>query len=325
MYFLVATTDCSSPALAGVLVFVRNALNIICIAAPILLIIMGSVHLAKLLRNPDDKKGLNKIKNSFLAAIVVFFIPMFVNVLMQAMGSNTTISDCWNNANLSESQTYYELNSKNRNRVYTDPDEYQKGVPKPQTDNSDGSSSDGGSYTYDPIDGTAQQIGDIVWDPNDVTKISNITVQQLTATLNAHGGKAKNFIPYASSLVTVEHKYSVNVFFLMGIQALESGWGTSAISRNCNNWGGVRESKAHPSNGCGRNSGGGFAYFSSVNEFNDYHASLLHRNYLTPGASHYHGPTPTGVVQDYCPGCTSWPSEVTSIANSLFKDVAKVL
>ena len=323
MYFLVATNECSSPALAGILSVIRNMLNIIGIAVPILLIVMSSINLAKMLKNPDDKKGISKIKNSFLAAIIVFFIPVFVNVLMQAMGSNTTISDCWNNASISGSNTYYELNNKKKNPVYTNPDDYQKGVKKPQNQ-STGDGGDG-SYTYDPIDGTAMQVGDIVWDPNDVTKISNITIQQLTALLNAHGGKARNFIPYASSLVTVEHKYSVNVFFLMGIQALESGWGTSAISRNCNNWGGVRESRAHPSNGCGSNHGGGFAYFSSVNEFNDYHAALLHNNYLTPGASHYHGPTPQGVVQDYCPGCTKWPAEVTSIANSLFKDVSKVV
>ena len=323
MYILLATNECSSPALAGVLSVVKNLLNIIGIIVPILLIIMGSINLAKLMRNPDDKKGLPRIKNSFLAAIIVFFIPVLINVLMNAMGSNTSISECWNSANLNISNTYYELNNKNKNQVYTNPDDYQKGVPKPQND-STGDGGDG-SYTFDPIDGTAMQVGDIIWDPNDVTKISNITVQQLTALLNAHGGKAKNFIPYASSLVTVEHKYSVNVFFLMGIQALESGWGTSAISKNCNNWGGVRESSAHPSNGCGRNSGGGFAYFSSVNEFNDYHASLLHNKYLTPGASHYHGPTPSGVVVDYCHGSQSWVSQVTSIANSLFKDVSKVV
>ena len=271
-----------------------------------------------MMKNPDDKKGLTKVKNSFMAAAIVFFIPMFVNILMQILGSNTTISDCWNNVKFNSSSTYYEINPIKKNSILSNPDDYEHGVPKetPQ-ENSE--------YTYDAIDGTAQQIGDVVWDPNDVTKISNLTAQQLVAVLNAHGGKAKNFIPYASSLITVEHKYSVNVFFLLGIQALESGWYTSAISKNCNNLGGVRESKAHPSNGCGRNKGGGFAYFSSVAEFEDYHASLLHNKYLTPGASHYHGPTPSGVVQDYCPGCTSWPSSVTSIANSLFKDVAKVL
>lgn len=318
MELLVITNECSSPSLGGILSALRNGMNIIGIIVPIILIVMASINIALMLRNPDDKKGLNKVKNQFMAAAIVFFIPMFVNVLMQILGSNTTISDCWNNVKFSSSTTYYEIDQRNKNTLYSNPDDYEHGVPKETTTNE-------GEFTYDAIDGTARQIGDVVWDPNDVTKISNLTTQQLIGVLNAHGGKAKNFIPFASSLITVEHKYSVNVFFLLGVQALESGWYTSAISKNCNNLGGVRESKAHPSNGCGRNKGGGFAYFSSVAEFEDYHASLLHNKYLTPGASHYHGPTPSGVVVDYCPGCTSWPSSVTKIANSLFNDVAKVL
>ena len=66
----------------------------------------------------------------------------------------------------------------------------------------------------------------------------------------------------------------------MGVEALESGWITSAISRNCNNLGGVCSSSSHPSNGCGSNSNCSFAYFKSVNEFVDYHANMLSKNYL---------------------------------------------
>jgi len=317
MELLVISNDCSSPVLGSLLSVLRDGLNIIGIGVPILLIVMASVNIVRMIRNPDDNKGLSRIKNQFMAAAIVFFVPMFVNVLMQILGSNTTLSECWNNVKFSGSSTYYEIDPMKKNSIYNNPDDYEHGVPKET--NSEG------EYTYDAIDGTARQIGDVVWDPNNVTKISNLTAQQLAAVLNAHGGKAKNFIPYASALITAEQKYSVNVFFLLGIQALESGWNTSAIAKNCNNLGGVRSSKKHPSNGCGSNSGGGFAYFSSVNEFEDYHASLLHNNYLTPGGSHFHGPTPQGVVVDYCPGCTSWPSSVTKIANSLFDDVSKVL
>ena len=164
-----------------------------------------------------------------------------------------------------------------------------------------------------------------MWDPTNLNRISNLTSAQLVAVLNSHGGKAKNFIPYASRLITTEQKYSVNVFFLIGVEALESGWITSTISKNCNNLGGVRESKSRPSNGCGSNSGGGFAYFNSVEEFIDYHGKMLHNNYLTPGGTYYEGATPQGVVVHYCPGCTTWPSTVIKIANSLFDDVEKVL
>ena len=317
-------SECSSPALAGILNAVKNILSLIGIVAPIVLLIMASINLIRLMKNPDDKKGLPRLRNSAIAAAVVFMVPVFVNAVMGMLDDNFTVSACWNSAGkVTYSTTYIDPYDGKKKTFYSDPGDYEKGEKKQDT-----STSTSPTSTYDPtqqIDGTAQQVGDVVWDPNDVTKISNLTTAQLIAILNAKGGKAKNFIPYASTLITTEQKYHVNVFFLIGIEALESGWCTSRISQNCNNLGGVRESKAHPSNGCGRNKGGGFAYFNTVNEFIDYHGSMLHTNYLTPGGKYYNGPTPSGVVVKYCPGCTSWPGSVTSIANSLFKYVKDVV
>ena len=313
---------CSSPALAAFLRAARNIMNLFSIIVPILLLVMASIHLIRLMKDPDDKKGLPRLRNSAIAAAVIFVIPAFANAVMGWLDDSFTVTACWNAANYSYSTTYIDPYGKEKSKFYNDPSDYEKGSPKPTTSTGTGTS------TYDPsqhIDGTAQQVGDVVWDPNDVTKISNLTTAQLIAILNKHGGKATNFIPYASTLITTEQKYHVNVFFLIGIEALESGWCTSRISKNCNNLGGVRESKAHPSNGCGSNAGGGFAYFNTVNEFIDYHGSMLHNNYLTPGGKYYNGPTPSGVVVKYCPGCTSWPGSVTSIANSLFKHVKEVL
>ena len=308
--------ECASPALIPILSAVKKILSILGIVAPILLIIMAAIHLIKLLKNPDDKKGLPKVRNAFIAAAVVFLIPVVVNAFMYMLDDTFTLSDCWNKVgDYKPGSTYVDPYGGQRTSVI-DPGAYESGTKKP-------SSSTG--YTGETIEGTAMQVGDVVWDPNDVTRISNLTSTQLIGILNAHGGKATNFIPYASALITAEQKYQVNVFFLIGIEALESGWITSNISRNCNNLGGVRESAAHPSNGCGRNSGGGFAYFNSVNEFIDYHGSMLHNNYLTPGGAYYHGPTPSGVVVSYCPGCSDWPRSVTSIANSLFQHVPEVL
>ena len=245
-----------------------------------------------------------------------------MNAVMSMLGENYNISLCWNNvSDYYSDATYIKTSDKKGISIFQDPDTYEKGTPRP-------SGSYGPTGTVDlgeDIDGTAKQVGDVVWDPTNLNRISNLTSAQLVAVLNSHGGKAKNFIPYASRLITTEQKYSVNVFFLIGVQALESGWITSKISKNCNNLGGVRESKRFPSNGCGSNSGGGFAYFNSVEEFIDYHGSLLHNNYLTPGAKYYEGATPQGVVVHYCPGCTHWPSTVIKIGNSLFDDVEKVL
>ena len=306
--------ECSSPALSNILSIFKRIINFVQIIGPILLIIGMTFNLVKVMNDPEDKKLKKNILNSLIAAVVIFFIPVFLNAMMSLLGNNFTISACWNSiGDYSGDAEYIKSDEKGKN-ILNDSGDYEKGEKKKE-------SGENGAT----IEGTAKKIGDVVWDSNDVTKISNLTSTQLIGVLNAYGGNAKNFIPYASGLITAEHKYSVNVFFLIGVEALESGWITSNISRNCNNLGGVCASSAHPSNGCGSNSNCSFAYFSSVNQFVDYHASMLHKNYLTPGGSYYHGTSPSAVVTNYCPGCSSWPGNVTSIANGLFSKVSSVL
>ena len=317
---LTMVSDCTVPMLGLALRVLKNLLDVIQIIVPIVLMCAMTYHLIKLMQNPEEKKLKSKIKNSALAAVIVFMIPVLINMLMNILGEDFDVSLCWNNIqdNYTNAE-YIKINNKKGTNILGNPNDYEKGTQTP---------GNGSSVSYDlgeDIDGTAKQIGDVVWDPTNLNRISNLTSSQLVGILNSHGGKAKNFIPYASRLITTEQKYSVNVFFLIGVEALESGWITSAISRNCNNLGGVRETKSRPSNGCGSNSGGGFAYFNSIDEFIDHHGSLLHNSYLIPSGKYYEGPTPQGVVVHYCPGCTHWPSTVIKIGNSLFDDVSKVL
>jgi len=316
-------SSCSSPALGATLSAFKKILGLIQIIVPILLIVGLSIHIIQLVHNPDDQKRKKKAITSLIAAVLVFFIPMFIDAIMGLVGDNFSVSSCWNSINNPGTTTSYvdPYNRGKKSSLVGDQSDYEKGKPKPAASSSSGQSTWDGQY----VEGTAQQIGDVVWDSTNLNRISNLTSTQLIGILNAHGGKARNFIPYAQALITAEQKHSVNVFFLIGVEALESGWVTSKISRNCNNLGGVRETKAHPSNGCGSNSGGGFAYFNSVPEFIDYHGSLLHTKYLTPGGPYYEGTTPSAVVKHYCPGCSNWPGEVTSIANSLFKHVPQVI
>lgn len=319
---LTMISECSSPALSIILRVVKNLLNLIQIIAPILLMVSIIMNLIKMMRNPDEKKNFSKIKNAFLAAAIIFFIPVLINALMKILGENYDISLCWNRVDDHYSEaSYIKSNNKKGISIFQNPDTYEKGSKKPNGGNGTTTKVELG----EDIDGTAKQVGDVVWDPTNLNRISNLTSSQLVALLNYHGGKAKNFIPYASRLITTEQKYSVNVFFLIGVDALESGWITSKISLNCNNLGNIRETKRFPSNGCGRNSGGGFAYFNSIEEFIDYHGSFLHKYYLSPNGKYYEGATPQGVVVHYCPGCTHWPSTVIKIGNSLFNDVEKVL
>ena len=98
------STCCSDYALAMYLGIIKNALNIIHIVVPIILIIMGVIQFIKLTADPDDKGGKLKksLKNKIIATVIVFFIPYVVNLVISlASYANLdvfNISDCWKNA-----------------------------------------------------------------------------------------------------------------------------------------------------------------------------------------------------------------------------------
>ena len=314
------STKCSDPALSITLTATKSIISFIGLIVPIVLMISATINFIKLVVNPDNKKNITKIRNSFIAAAIVFFIPVLINVVMKIADENFTLSSCWNSStNNGNVYKYIKLNEKENSLLYDDSTVYEKGVPNSSTGS-------GTSSSAQSIEGTAQRIGDVVWDPNDVTKKSNLTSTQLIGVLNSYGGNAKNFIPYAQGLITSENKYNVNVFFLIGLEAFESGWVTSQISKGCNNLGGVCESSSHPSNGCGSNYNCNFAYFPSVNDFIDYHGNFLKTSYLTPGASYYEGKSVSQVYTlHYCPGCYDGAYGIKRIADGLFSEVSSVL
>ena len=149
--YLLILLDCNDNSLQSIMTFIKNTLNVIHIVVPILLIVMASINLAKMLKNPDDKKGISKIKNIFIAAIVVFFIPTFLDVLMSSLGENTTISSCWESSNYTPfSSSYYETEEKDKQKLYNDPDEYEKGEKKQTQESTTGTGTTGtGSSSTD--------------------------------------------------------------------------------------------------------------------------------------------------------------------------------
>ena len=126
---MLGTVTCSSGALRVILNAVKNIMKIIQIIGPILLVLAIILHVTKLMANPDDKKIPKKILNSTLAAILLFFIPMFVNVVMNAMGQDYNISACWNSASTnSNDSTYQEPYEQGKKKsVIIDSEDYEKG------------------------------------------------------------------------------------------------------------------------------------------------------------------------------------------------------
>lgn len=146
MQILDVSSACNDAALSLVLSAFKKALSLIQLLGPILLFISLTYTFIQLVRKPDEKKYVSRIKNSLIALLVVFFVPLIVNVLFGALGNTTTFSSCWNSAGNngggSSPHEYIEIESGGTtSTIYTDPSQYQRGTTKPASSGTTGSSS----------------------------------------------------------------------------------------------------------------------------------------------------------------------------------------
>ncbi len=147
---------CQDSSLMGILSIVKRILFFIQIIVPILLIIWGTISFVKMVHNPDEKNGIKKVVNQFLAAAVVFFVPLSVNVLMGIVGEDTGFSSCWMNADdvLSSHTTYDDFNSKEKQKIISDSSNYEKGESSVEKTDNPGSSTR--TDYFDNVEGVAQ-------------------------------------------------------------------------------------------------------------------------------------------------------------------------
>ena len=81
-------TCCNDYSIAIFIAIIKNAIEVIQIIVPILLIAMSMVQLFKMLTSSDprDKKGVKSLTNKFVAAAIVFFLPIFANIVISLVG-----------------------------------------------------------------------------------------------------------------------------------------------------------------------------------------------------------------------------------------------
>ena len=138
MNYLAVASNCNDAALASVLAIIKNGLSLIQLIGPILAIVSLIYHLTMMVKNPDDKKGLSKIKNSINALVVLFFVPIIVNAVFGLLDDSFEISRCWNSANYNTARevTYIPIGEEKKNVFFTNPSDYEKGEKKPSTSES---------------------------------------------------------------------------------------------------------------------------------------------------------------------------------------------
>jgi len=81
-------TCCNDYSIAIFIAIIKNAIEVIQIIVPILLIAMSMVELFKMMTssNPEDKKGIRSLTNKFVAAAIVFFLPILANITISLVG-----------------------------------------------------------------------------------------------------------------------------------------------------------------------------------------------------------------------------------------------
>jgi len=92
--------------LGPIVALIKGVLKIVQIAIPIMLIVWGSIDLGKAVMSSDEKEikgATSKLIKRAVAAVVVFFIPFIVNLIMSLAATNSdgeaagaiNFANCW--------------------------------------------------------------------------------------------------------------------------------------------------------------------------------------------------------------------------------------
>lgn len=315
IYFIKMSDACLT--LLGVFFFIRELLNIVFIIVPIGLIIMVMVDFVKniISFNEDSKKILALAFRRIIYTMVLFLIPTIVFGGLNAIGAiNKDSESCWNYVG--------ERSTDDVRKIVKDMEEAQK----KESEEINARLADKMNQEKDTINNikytiiskssnntTSNNDGSITLDWNDLTKTSNLSSSTDLADALNKTKNLKAFAPYATSLFEAEQKYKVNVFFLIGLEAHESGIMTSSAAKDCNNLGGVK--------GSPKCSGHKYRKFNSKNDFIEYHAKLLGDEYLKKGGKFYHGKKIENIVKTYCGDCPDWIKDTKTFANQVYNKV----
>ena len=320
IYFAEVNDACLT--MLGILFFIRELLKIVFILIPIGLIVMLTVDFVKgvISFGDDSKKILSIVLRRVIYTMVLFLIPTTIYGLFSALGVAVDDSEsCWayvNEKSVGDVQKILkdqeEKRAKEREeelaKLNNKVKEKKETSKKLKTIISEGDS-DSGS--------TAR--GDITLDWDDLSKTSGLaSSSDLKKALN-NTKQLKKFAPYSAFLFEAEQKYKVNVFFLIGVEAHESGILSSPISQDCNNFGGVKGSPKCLGHGS-------YKKFKSKKDFIDYHADLLGNEYLKEDGNHYHGTSIEDIVGTYCgtgSNCSDWVSSVKQFASLVYNQARK--
>lgn len=143
------------------------------------------------------------------------------------------------------------------------------------------------------------QIESITADPNDITKVSNLTKEQYTILV-----KGTWWEGHEQTLIDLEKKYGINAFFAMSVSTLESGKGTSRIAQTKHNYYGAKVAKT----------------FNGLHDNTMYFGDFLNRLYVDNNLV-----SVWSIGPKYCPPNRNWERSISSNMKELYNKVMVTL
>lgn len=144
-----------------------------------------------------------------------------------------------------------------------------------------------------------------IFNPNDVTVLSNLTIDEIHAML-----EGTNLDQLSETFLECEKEYNVNAIFLMSIAAHESNWGNSRRAREDHNY-----------TGYGVFSDSAVGINADKGEDNIRHTAMkLRENYLNEDGKYYNGVRVCDVHKRYC-ATGGWSKGVCTHAYTLMERI----
>ena len=138
-----------------------------------------------------------------------------------------------------------------------------------------------------------KQFESIVCDNTDITKISNMTQEQIGIVLKGTWLEGEE-----ETLYTVEHEAGINAFFIYAVATLESGHGESTKSITKNNYYGITVSRS----------------FESYSHNTEYFGGMMNRVYVEKGHIDV-----DNIGKIYCPPNPDWGTIVSQIMSDQYE------
>ena len=147
------SSSCNNSILFTFLAIVKTLLNILHIIVPLLLILSLTISLTKLVQDPDEKKTPKNILNSVLSAVIIFFLPTMINVVINLVADDSNFSNCWENASIRSnlSHNYQEIDGNKKQKINNNV--YEPGNKQNNNNNNNNNGNSSGNNSSSTVNG----------------------------------------------------------------------------------------------------------------------------------------------------------------------------